>query len=462
MVTGSTVVSVQMANPTGVVPEKTGKSINDITALHASKGWEHLKSRASRHGLHRSPFARKALDWLSIILILLNSFYLGIESEVRMRSAISNEASPRWLWSVNVAFSIAFVVELLVKVLILQDRFFRDDWCWNLFDFLLVLSSIGDVVFEALNISYLRTLRVIRAVRAARVIRTIGYVRELRLMVASIASSLPSLAWAFVLLFLLLFLYALLIMQGVEDHLQQHGMNERLIQLYGSLLTSVMSLFMAISGGVDWGEVLEPLKRVGPYYLPLFVLFITFVVFGVLNILTAIFIEASSGIIEIDRDLVVQQNISEESSTMNQLKRLFREIDTENTGRIHKDQIDEVFSTRATIALLKTFGLDISQARGFFRLLDMDMTNEVDIEEFVCGLMRLRGWAKGVDVATIMYENKRLFGRLKEFMKEVDGNFKMLAPKVDALAQMAPLLHQVAGRRTGELRGSELPSPLRL
>merc|ERR1712008_129175 len=158
------------------------------------------------------------------------------------------------------------------------------------------------------------------------IMRTIGYVHQLRLMIASIVSSLPSLIWAFVLLLMLLYLYALIIMQGVEAYLRDEGHDSRLVDLYGGIGPSILSLFMSISGGVDWGSILLPLRKVSGAYILLFMVFVTFVVFGVLNILTAVFIEASSSIIEIDRDLVVQQNFAEENSTINHLRRLFREI----------------------------------------------------------------------------------------------------------------------------------------
>merc|ERR1719517_41882 len=120
---------------------------------------------------------------------------------------------------------------------------------------------------------------------------------------------------------------------------------------------------------------------------------------------------------------------------MNQLKRLFQDLDVDGSGTISQEEIEKLFMQVDMRALLKALGLDIHQARSFFKLLDMDMSNEVDIEEFVQGLMRLRGWAKGVDVATIMYENKRLFMRLKQFMRDVDGNFKRLTKNMDTMQQ---------------------------
>uniref|UniRef100_A0A7S1EWA5 Uncharacterized protein n=1 Tax=Noctiluca scintillans TaxID=2966 RepID=A0A7S1EWA5_NOCSC len=45
--------------------------------------------------------------------------------------------------------------------------------------------------------------------------------------------------------------------------------------------------------------------------------------------------------------------------------------------------------------------------------------------------MRLKGNAKGVDVATLMYENKKIFVRLVAFMKYVEDNFTLLGNSLD-------------------------------
>jgi len=45
---------------------------------------------------------------------------------------------------------------------------------------------------------------------------------------------------------------------------------------------------------------------------------------------------------------------------------------------------------------------------GLFTLLDTDCAGEVDTEEFVMGCLRLQGTAKAIDLATLMYFNKRI------------------------------------------------------
>merc|ERR1712241_969358 len=177
---------------------------------------------------------------------------------------------------------------------------------------------------------------------------------------------------------------------------------------------------------MDWGELLEPLSKVSPYYTILMVFFITFVVFGVMNILTSVFIEASSRITEVDWELVLEQSISEEITTVNRLKKIFSAYDVDNTGKVSEVGLEQIFDDCANHAFFKNFGIDVHQAQGFFKLLDLDKNDAVDTEEFIGGLMRMRGVAKGVDISMIMYENERVFRCLKEHMQHLDNHLNVV------------------------------------
>eukprot|EP00971_Amphidinium_carterae_P048680 959613-Amphidinium_carterae.1 len=56
----------------------------------------------------------------------------------------------------------------------------------------------------------------------------------------------------------------------------------------------------------------------------------------------------------------------------------------------------------------KAMDIDPSEARGIFTLLDTEDRGEIDCQEFVAGCLRLRGQARAIDLATLMYFNKRI------------------------------------------------------
>ena len=56
---------------------------------------------------------------------------------------------------------------------------------------------------------------------------------------------------------------------------------------FGSLADSMLSLFMSISGGVSWENVVTPLKAVSVAWVFLFLFYVSFTYFAVLNVVTA-------------------------------------------------------------------------------------------------------------------------------------------------------------------------------
>merc|ERR1712154_593922 len=61
-----------------------------------------------------------------------------------------------------------------------------------------------------------------------------------------------------------------------------------------------------------------------------------------------------------------------------------------------------------------------------FNLLDTDMSNSVDPQEFVLGCMRLRGPAKALELASLQKEHNRLTRKIDDFMKYMEHRMDFL------------------------------------
>ena len=101
----------------------------------------------------------------------------------------------------NLAVQVVFVCEIAVRLLAHAPRvhrFFLDGW--NVFDFTIVALSLSPVAG-----SFATVARLARLLRALRVVSALP---ELRLIVATMLRSIPSLANVVVLLGLILYVYA--------------------------------------------------------------------------------------------------------------------------------------------------------------------------------------------------------------------------------------------------------------
>merc|ERR1719329_1673901 len=67
----------------------------------------------------------------------------------------------------------------------------------------------------------------------------------------------------------------------------------RLRFYWGSLAQAMLALFLSISGGVSWVEIVVPLMKIDMFWLATFLVFDGFVYFAVLNVVTGVFCQSA-------------------------------------------------------------------------------------------------------------------------------------------------------------------------
>ena len=132
-----------------------------------------------------------------------------------------------------------------------------------------------------------RIIRITRVVRTVRLIRLFRFVLALRTLITSIFSTLKSLFWALILLALIVYVFAVLFAQAVDERVRDPAapdLTEREMltsrRYYSSLANTMLSLFMSIAGGVSWEEVLAPLRAISDIWVGLFLFYISFTYLG--------------------------------------------------------------------------------------------------------------------------------------------------------------------------------------
>lgn len=391
---------------------------------------------------------RRILELVSGVMIVLSIFWMAFDVDFSMRNLVEGKESPSWVWIGDGILTVLFCVELVARLYVYGREFFSwRELPWNLLNMVIVGTDLMDLFMRVYSPSILRTLRVVRFVRILRVVRALRVVRELRVMLASIFCCFVSLSWALILLFLVMLMSAMLLMQTVQTQLDSEGLKEQsplLVKYYGCLSASMMSICMAITGGMNWADLVEPLKPISPLYTPAFALFMSFVMVGILNVLAAIFVESTHRIAEVDSDLAISEEYDREEADCKMIRAFFDEADLDRDGLVTKEEFELKMQEARCAAELRTLDLDAWTVRGMFRLLNM--TEEgVEVDALVYGLMRLRGSAKAIDMAMLLYENKRSQGRLRAKVQAVEHSLR------DLKSQMLP-----DGGGAGSLRrGSE-------
>lgn len=337
------------------------------------------------------------------------------------------------------SFSAFYALELFLKLKVFRLRFFcNEDKLWNLLDTFLLLTAVYDIVLDIvreatgfrMNMTWMRVLRLLKMLKMLRMVRVMKFFRELRIMLYSIVGSVRTLFWSILMLMLIMYIFGLCFLQAVtgylldtEPELLDPDLEEAMLEHWGSVHASMLTLCKAITGGDDWSDLASPLKATGMHYYLLFLFYIAFLVFAVLNVLTGIFVDQALQIAQLDRDNVIKEEMEREKLFVRNLQKIFSTIDSGGTGYISWSQFQKHREDEWLKAYFAVTDIDISQAETFFALLDNDSGETVDIDEFITGCTKLRGGARSIDLVTLKHNTKLYMRQVRQFMDYVEDWF---------------------------------------
>eukprot|EP00930_Biecheleria_cincta_P039865 TRINITY_DN27363_c0_g1_i1.p1 TRINITY_DN27363_c0_g1~~TRINITY_DN27363_c0_g1_i1.p1 ORF type:complete len:630 (+),score=127.58 TRINITY_DN27363_c0_g1_i1:248-1891(+) len=402
---------------------------------------------------------------LSFLAIGANTVYLGYAADLGVRNAFRRLADSPAEPTTEVpgyVFVCWFAFEILVKMIADGKEFFvGEDKYWNAFDLVLVLESISGYFLDNLKLSFLRIFRVFRLVRVVKMVKSVKALAKLRTMIFAIMDSFVDLCWAFLVLFLILFVFGIVFsnaaasyVEGIIDDKEQSDPVKMATaavvkDYFGDLGNSMLSLWSAVSGGNDWMTYGEPLMKVSMWYFALFIFYIGFSVVGLFNVVTGVFVDGA--VCCRTGDEVVQSYLDDLKNTSAEIKSYFKEADTDGSGHLSFREFDNLMKQPAVKAYFAGLDIDPEEASVLFTILDSDRDKEIAIDEFVNGTMKMKGAASKLDLVALMYDSSRhqiKFDNLCEFVEQElhDIKRRLPQPRIDATGRELPRAVAIARR----------------
>merc|ERR1712032_328700 len=149
------------------------------------------------------------------------------------------------------------------------------------------------------------------------------------------------------------------------------GFSSDLQERFGKLSDAMLSLWMSVSGGMNWYYIHRPLAEVSPALSILFITYLSITSLGVLNIITSVFVESAMMNTLHYRDLLMQEKSRARELCAKHLRHIFQAIDVGGSGMINELELKS-FLNDATLELqeyLAALELDAEDARALFLLL---------------------------------------------------------------------------------------------
>lgn len=394
---------------------------------------------------------------VSAVVIWLNSLFVAYTSDWEMQNMGSS--APGFFDVVDNIFLLWYIIELTIRLAHHRCYFFvnKERW-WNLMDFVLVFFSTLVIVLGWLQLNLevgnVMIIRIIRLSKVGRIIRTIRVMKEFRefgVMWQSFVNCSHALMWSLVMVFFVIFLFALIFMQGLCAFLKQHDVSSEdqwaIESSFGGVPASMMSLYKVVTGGGDWAYYHDIVKLSGKFYDVLFLLFIFGFIFAFLNILTGVFVEKAVALAQPDREHIILEECRKKQESAKEFRHICSLLDHQQTGTISRAAFMDSMKNVHMQSYMAATGIEIKNVALFFDMLGFSEDNgtyhdEVSIERFVEGCMNLRGAATSFDMQKLLSHVDSLIRQQCKEWTALGGALQRLDERLDRFGgsvQVRPL-----------------------
>jgi hypothetical protein len=211
--------------------------------------------------LHKQPVMRRKIYFL-VSKSTFDNFIMCciIANTVTMGMKIFPTPAPEYkvaLKVCNYIFAFVFTSECVLKLFALQKNYFKD--AWNKFDFVCVVASLTSLIIDlATDLEIGSVMSAIRLFRIARLFRVVKFMKGLNRLFTAFLLSIPKLLNVAAILFLLLFLFAVL---GVQlFHKAKFGETHTIHGNFREFLRGFMTLVRSMTGEA-WNEIMHDLSK---------------------------------------------------------------------------------------------------------------------------------------------------------------------------------------------------------
>lgn len=369
------------------------------------------------------------------IIIVINSIMLGIETEL----AIQNKPTA-WPADLEYMFMAIYTVELILHLMAYGFRkCFTDGWF--VFDAILVFvayagklmplilgATAGGVVDQIMVVRMLRILRLARALRVVKQFRTVWK------LVRGLLTSFDVMASSFVLVILMLYIFACLGMEliGGDEELKLNPATMKQAEDFEEAWKALLTLFQFVTLD-STPAVYVPLINAKPVLAPYFLTLLLSVGIALMNLVTASIVEASLQSSEMDRQEKKERLRQDMVRSIPVLMQLFRELDVDQNGKISLDEVEQFDITILPPVLRDNISAD--NMADLFGVLDVDGAGELDMKEFVGGLLQL--WLMDVPITTLQILKFSRMNRQK--------TVEFFTSTMQRIGEMSGVLHELQG-----------------
>jgi hypothetical protein len=253
--------------------------------------------------------------------------------------------------------------------------------------------------------------------------------KHLRAFLICLQGSFMSFFWSLVMLVAVLTIFSLFMVQILGGYLVENDLTLEgdMKEFYGTVSTSILTLFRMSTGGNDWAEGFLVISRTGWTGSVIYLIFIAFTQLALINIITGIFVESAMQTLRPDREMITMEQLRLEKENAREVSDICSSADNDGNGKMSKQEFALLLSKGRLPKLLLLLGLSKHHVVEFFDTMSaLCDDGEVEISTFVQGCMQLKGAATNFDVQMIHAEMRSHFSKQQKFLGELGEQINSL------------------------------------
>jgi hypothetical protein len=405
------------------------------------------------------------LDSVMGAVIMGNAIFIGLGMTFKSPEA---EGSFDGWFVIDLMISIIFITELCVKLKLhgVKGQFAGEGYKMNCFDGMLVFIDTLQLILTFANngggdngpvpASLFRLVRLVRLMRLLKVVSSPIFA-DLMSMVQGIMGAIMTLGWAFVLLAVVVYFFALVFMQllGVIA-----PPVPEVSAYFATPMRAMLTVFRcsfgdcSTSGGLPlFEQIWIGMERgiISPAYLMVFVGFGFFVWVGLFNVISAIFVESTMAAAaalannkrsaRLANKVVWARNIATlvrilwERSGHDQSAQLSGEIEAVMQLDVPCSVIEQVVTEEPAINALLALDINADDHAHLADILDPDNGGSLTVAEMIEGIGRLRGDPRRSDIISIDLMIRALQASIADVHRDVKSTKERLQKVSKGFAQ---------------------------
>lgn len=370
-------------------------------------------------------------------MVVVDGLNLAIFAHTSMVHQLegASEPSPAPIFQgVELFLASLFLLEIIARIYAWKWAFILGRaWIENIVETVVVVSTFAIAVSTfAMDVAEINNewARLARSLRFGRVIRFIVKTKRLlplRFMMSSMLNCGPTLLWSMLVISFVLSFFSVFLMLVASDWLDSADTSERQRKIeafrthYYGYFATMVSLFMAVTGGSDWRDLYQPLWETSSSLGLCFLCYICVMVLGVFNVLVGVCADRAFAASRAHHDFVMHDERTKMLGLLHEVSGMFRKITQEGSEWITREQFLACQGDSEISAFFKSHQMDMIDPTWLFHMLDQDGSGSVTASELAIGLLRLSGQARSSDVLLLValaLELREDMSKLKKCTKE--------------------------------------------